>query len=230
MSRKRYDAKATPQHNVTINYEPREGDAPVWGADPAIGVGERCRLNRKAKFEDGGSVKWHAAVTHQGCEGAVRAELQARGIDTVLPMVRYWHIRRRQRIVVERPLLASVVLFALDHTRQSLVDMFDRFEWDSEQQCLRKAHGPQVAVPVPGIERIVRGASDRWAVLPTEQVWDLRLSILRGDFDATLREEMPNVELPPIIRWLLKNGDLPPTAILTHKEARRKGLKFNLAA
>ena len=230
MSKKRYDAKATPQHNVTINYEPREGDAPVWGSDPALGLGERCRLNRRAQAVHDGAVQWHAAVTHQGCENIVRAELQARGIDTVLPMVRYWHIRRRQRIVIERPLLASVVLFCLDHNRQSLVDMFDRFEWDSEEQVLRKARGPQVAVPVPGVERVVRGASDRWAVLPTEQVWDLRLSILRGDFDATLREGMPNVELPPIIKWLLKNGDLPANAILTHKEAKRKGLKFAVAA
>ncbi len=56
-------------------------------------------------------VRWHAAVTNPGCEIAVRDAMARRGVDTVLPMLRFWQVRNRKRIIAERPLMARIVVF-----------------------------------------------------------------------------------------------------------------------
>lgn len=150
-------------------------------------------------------LRWHAAITNPGYEFIVRAAMQDRGIDTVLPVIRYWRVRNRRREVAERPLLARTIIFGLDH----------------DQQHVRG---------IRGFERVVRGASDLWANLPANEVYDLRFAILRGDFDATLREGQPQRPLPDLIRRLIDDGDLPPQAGLTHREAKRSGLNFSVAA
>ncbi|GJE00569.1 hypothetical protein GMJLKIPL_2492 [Methylobacterium isbiliense] len=150
-------------------------------------------------------LRWHAAVTFPGCEIKVRDEMQRREIDTVLPMIRFWRIRSRQRFVAERPLLARTVVFGLDHSFQSIAG-------------------------IEGLERVVRGASLAWADLPEDDVFDLRLRILRGEFDATLRQSHPERPWPRLIAYLIRNGDLPPQAVWTHRQAKAAGLKFAAAA
>ncbi|ACL60609.1 transcription termination/antitermination NusG family protein [Methylobacterium nodulans] len=188
-------------------------DAPVLPAEPALALGERCRWSRDMRRSaamaqaagEPNPLRWHAAVTFPGCEVKVRDAMQLRRIDTVLPMVRFWRIRSRKRFVAERPLLARTVIFGLDHACQDIAG-------------------------IEGLERVVRGASVGWADLPEQDVYDLRLSILRGEFDATLRQDYPERPLPRLILYLLRNGDLPAQAVLTHKQAKRAGLKFAAAA
>jgi hypothetical protein len=146
-------------------------------------------------------LRWHAAVTNPGCELIVRDAMARRGIDTVLPMLRFWRVRHRKRLIAERPLMARIVVFGFDPSTQHIAGIY-------------------------GLERIVRGASERWAALDLEEVHDLRLRILRGEFDATLRESHPYIEVPPLIRHLVKIGALRFEATCTHKAARNLGLKF----
>lgn len=150
-------------------------------------------------------LRWHAAITNPSYDFIVRDIMQERGIDTVLPVVRYWRIRNRRREIAERPLLARCVIFGLDPAWQDIRG-------------------------IRGLERVVKGASDSWARLPANEVYDLRFAILRGDFDATLREAHSLRPLPDLIRRLITDGYLPAQAGLTHKEARRAGLKFSVVA
>lgn len=230
-------AQATPQHNGLMPlWLPRDDDAPALEADPALGCGARCRidgrramaLSHAAGEVDASPLTWHAAVTNPGAEFSVRAALQDRGIDTVLPTIRYWRIRNRKRFVAERPLLARCVLFGMNKETQSLVEFVSRYVRDGDQ--LVRADEPDRARTIVGIERIVRGADDGWAVLPASEIYDLRLRILRGDFDATLREGRARPELPEFIKALIARGELPADSSLTHRELRRKGLKFSVAA
>ncbi|AWN55048.1 transcription termination/antitermination NusG family protein [Methylobacterium sp. 17Sr1-1] len=188
-------------------------DAPVLPAAPALHLGDRCRWPRDSRREtamcqaagEPNPVRWHAAVTNPGCEVMVRDAMARRGVDTVLPMLRFWRVQNRKRIVAERPLMARVVLFGLDPSTQNVAGIY-------------------------GLERIVRGASDRWAVLDQGEVQDLRLRILRGEFDATLRVSHPYIEVPPLIRHLVAIGALPYSATCTHSAAKRLGLKFKEVA
>lgn len=150
-------------------------------------------------------LTWHVAVTNPGREALVRQQLQGRGMDVIMPMIRFWRVRNRKRFVAERPLMARTLVFGMDRDKHDLLDVI-------------------------GLERIVRGAQDRWYVLPASEAYDLRLRILRGDFDGTLRQDRVMPELPEFIRWLLARGDLPSDSVLTHKELRSKGLKFEVAA
>ncbi|WP_125901347.1 MULTISPECIES: transcription termination/antitermination NusG family protein [Methylobacterium] len=184
-------------------------DAPVLPATPALRLGDRCRWPRDSRREtamaqaagEPNPVRWHAAVTNPGCEVMVRDAMARRGVDTVLPMLRFWRVRNRKRIIAERPLMARILVFGLDRSTQHIAGIY-------------------------GLERIVRGASDRWAVLAQGEVEDLRLRILRGEFDATLRQTDPQMEVPPLIRHLVSIGALPYSATCTHKAARNLGLKF----
>ncbi|MFE1601591.1 transcription termination/antitermination NusG family protein [Methylobacterium sp. ID0610] len=188
-------------------------DAPVLPADPALRLGERCRWSRDMRRSTAMAhaageptpLRWHAAVTFPSCEIRVRDAMQRRGIDTVLPMIRFWRIRSRQRFIAERPLLARTVVFGLDHSCQDIAN-------------------------IEGLEHVVRGASAGWADLPEQDVYDLRLSILRGEFDATLRQSHPERPWPRLIAYLIRNGDLPPQAAWTHRQAKAAGLKFSVAA
>ena len=150
-------------------------------------------------------ITWHVAVTNPAREALVRQQMQSRGMDTIVPMIRFWRVRNRRRFVAEKPLLARTVIFGMDRARHDLID-------------------------VVGLERVIRGAQDRWFVLPPNEAYDLRFRMLRGDFDATLREGRAMPELPQFIRWLLDRGDLPADSFLTHKELRTKGLKFQEVA
>ncbi len=184
-------------------------DAPVLPAAPMLSLGERCRWPRDTRRAtamaqaagEPNPVRWHVAVTNPGCELTVRDAMARRGVDTVLPMLRFWRVRNRKRIIAERPLMARIVVFGLDPSTQHIAGIY-------------------------GLERVVRGASDRWAVLDQGEVQDLRLRILRGEFDATLRQTDPQLEVPPLIRHLVKIDALPYSATCTHKAARNLGLKF----
>lgn len=173
-------------------------------------------------------LTWHVAVTNHGCEAKVRDQMTERGIDTVLPVIRFWRIRNRQRVAVERPLIARTVIFGIDHATQSLMDREMQHEWVGDQ--LVPAGRTGRLIPIRGLERIARGTGDGWAVMPASEAYKLRFSLMRGDFDATLRQSNPARELPPMILWLLERGEIPRDAILTHKEAKRKGLQFSEAA
>ena len=173
-------------------------------------------------------LTWHVAVTNPGCEAKVRDQMTERGIDTILPMIRYWRIRNRHRAIAERPLIARTVIFGLDHATQSLMDREMGHQWVGHQLIPTGRTGR--LIPIRGLERVARGANDAWAVLPAPEAYKLRFSILRGDFDATIRQSNTRVELPPLIRWLLKRGEIPADSVLTHREARRKGLQFTEAA
>ncbi|MBP2495396.1 hypothetical protein ABID82_002271 [Methylobacterium sp. PvP062] len=177
-------------------------------------------------------LTWHVAVTNYGCELRVREQMAERGIDTIIPMVRFWRVKNRQRSVAERPLMARTVIFGIDHSTQSLMDREMGHEWVGEGEDRRLVPTGRTGrlIPIRGLERIARGTDDCWAVMPEAQAFKLRFSILRGDFDATLRQSNPAWELPPMIQWLLERGEIPRDGVLTHKEARRRGLNFSAAA
>lgn len=175
-------------------------------------------------------LTWHAAVTNFGAEFSVREALQARGIDTVLPVIRYWRIRNRKRIIAERPVFPRCVLFGMDHQTQSLIDFVSRYVRSDDGHSIIRKDEPARARSIVGIERIVRNADGNWAVVPTLEVWELRRQILTGAFDGTLRQDRARPELPPFIASLIEKGELPAMATFTHKEARRTGLKFSVAA
>lgn len=163
------------------------------------------RFEAKATQQHNSTLTWHVAVTNPGREALVRQQLVARGIDVIMPMVRFWRVRNRKRIIAERPLLARTLVIGMDREVHDLLNVI-------------------------GLERIVKGAEERWYRLPALEAYDLRLRVLRGDFDGTLREGRAMPELPPFIKWLLARGDIPADGVLTHKELRQKGAKFEVAA
>lgn len=192
---RRYDAKATGEHFGRANFQVPPNE-----------------------------LTWHAAATNQGKELAVRAALQARGIDTVLPLLRIWRIRNRQRVMAERPLLPRLVLFGIDKATQSLVDLVPSYVRTIDDELVPVPLSERV-VSIPGLERIVRGAGQEWATFRPEDVYDLRFRILRGEFDPTITEETS-----PIVKWLIDRGELDRRSVLTHKQAKIAGLKFSVAA
>lgn len=163
------------------------------------------RFEAKATPQHNTTLTWHVAVTNPGREALVRQQLVARGIDVIMPMVRFWRVRNRKRIIAERPLMARTLVIGMDREAHDLLNVI-------------------------GLERIVKGAEDRWYRLPAVEAYDLRLRVLKGDFDGTLREGRAMPELPSFIKWLLARGDIPADSVLTHKELRTKGLKFEVAA
>lgn len=222
-----YQANAGRQHNSRC-------EGVVLPPDEALRLGERCRF---PKVEVGGitinsPLKWFVAVTNPGCEGRVRDQMQDLGIDTILPMVRYWRIRNKQRLVAERPLVARTVIFGMNPKTQMLLQPVYKHAWEGSGEDKRYVPTAEVESykTILGLERIARGASNEWAEIPAQEAFGLRFQILRGDFDATLRQFNPASAVPPMIRWLLDRGEIPPDSVLTHREARRKGLKFSEAA
>jgi hypothetical protein len=218
-----YKAHAGQQHNGRC-------EGVVLPSDQALRLGERCRY---PKVEVGGitihsPLKWHVAITNPGCERRVREQMQDLGIDTILPMIRYWQIRNKQRDVVERPLVARTVIFGIDPKTQMLLQPVYEHEWVGKQYVpTGRIEGYKSLV---GLERIARCDGERWAEMPAEQAFNLRFQILRGEFDATQRQVNPAMALPPMIKWLLERGEIPSEGVLTHKEAKRKGLNFSVAA
>lgn len=220
-------AGATPQRNA-------KAEGIVLPADEALRCGERCRYPKVtvAGITINSPLRWHVAVTNPSCEMRVREQMQDLGIDTIMPMVRFWRIRNKQRSVAERPLVARTVIFGIDPATQMLLQPVYKHEWVGSGADKQYVPTEEVASykTITGLERIARGASNEWAVLPPEEAFNLRFQILRGEFDATLRQFNPLAAVPPMIKWLLDRGEIPADSFLTHREARRKGLKFSEAA
>jgi transcription antitermination factor NusG len=113
-------------------------------------------------------LTWFAAYTGVGRERWAVDKLRETGCDSYCPIWTRKVIRHRKPIVVSRPLFPRYVFAGIRNPNL----------WGA-------------IVRADGVERLVRAASDRPAIISSRHIENLRAAEAMGQFDDTVKREIP---------------------------------------